>query len=134
MKKLLLIEDDKQLSHMYLKKFSNTGWDVTVAHDGSEGIQTAGSNVFDAIVLDIMLPGLSGIDVLEILRSNKKTAKVPIIVYTNYGEPANKEKCLIYGADEFLLKINATPLTLCNTVERITALKSVKDEKNIKTT
>lgn len=126
MKKLLLIEDDKQLSHMYLKKFSDAGWDVTVCHDGSESVQLAKTNAFTAIVLDIMLPGISGIDVLELLRSDKKTAMIPIVVYTNYGDKYNKDKCLSYGADEFLLKINSTPTTLCDTVERVVSLGEAK--------
>lgn len=119
MKELLLVEDDKQLVGMYSKKFHCCNFNVTVAHDGSEAIQLAKTKNFDVIVLDLMLPGLSGLEVLEILRQDKRTVKVPIIVYTNYGDPFNKAKCLTYGADEFLLKVEATPESLCKTVNKV---------------
>lgn len=126
MKKLMLVEDDKQLSKMYAKKFSEESWDVTICHDGSESLQVAKAIKFDAIVLDLMLPGISGVDVLEILRSDVKTVKIPIIIYTNFGDSYNREKCLTYGADEFLLKVDATPTSLCDTVAKVVSLKTVE--------
>lgn len=123
MKSLLLIEDDKQLSHMYAKKFSNEGWDVVICHNGTDAIQMSKEGNHDAIVLDLMLPGISGIDVLEILRSEPKTVKVPVIVYTNFGDNYNREKCLTYGADDFVLKIDSTPEGLVSVVKKVLMLK-----------
>jgi CheY-like chemotaxis protein len=119
MANLLLVEDDKQLSTMYSKKFATDGWDVTIAHDGTEGVRLGKEGDFNAIVLDIMLPGMSGIDVLEMLRSDKRTAKIPIIVYTNYGDKYNRDKCLTYGADEFVLKVDSTPDSLSQTLKKV---------------
>lgn len=104
---------------MYSKKFSTDGWDVTIAHDGTEGVRQGKEGDFDAIVLDIMLPGMSGIDVLEMLRSDKRTARIPIIVYTNYGDKYNRDKCLTYGADEFVLKVDSTPDSLSQTLKKV---------------
>lgn len=120
MKKLLLVEDDRQLSAMYLQKFQREGWDAFVCHDGQEAVQLALEKDYNVIVLDLGLPGLSGLEVLEILRSNKKTAKIPIVVYTNFGDKYNREKCLAYGADEFILKVDSTPESLIKTVDRVT--------------
>ena len=126
LKKLLLIEDDKDLSHMYAKKFSNAGWITTISHDGAEGIQKAKEKAFDIIVLDLMLPGISGVDVLEILRSDSRTVKVPVVIYTNFGDNFNREKCLSYGADEFVLKVESTPESLCETIEKVAMLKETE--------
>jgi two-component system alkaline phosphatase synthesis response regulator PhoP len=117
--KLLLIEDDKQLAEMYAKKFHMNGYDVTLAKDGSKGFEKAHAEDFDVIVLDLMLPGISGIEVLEMIRMNKKTALTPIIVYTNYNDPKNKERCITYGADEFILKVDTDPEGLCQTISRV---------------
>lgn len=119
MKKLLIIEDDKQLGAMYLQKFKTAGWDTFLCHDGSEAIQLSRVNNYDAIVLDLMLPGLSGIEVLELLRSDKKTVKTPVVVFTNHGDEYNRKKCLTYGADEFLLKVDSTPESLVKTVKKV---------------
>lgn len=123
MKKLLLIEDDKDLSRMYARKFNSAGWDVTTCYDGSEAINIAKQKRFDMIVLDLMLPGISGVDVLEILRSDSKTVRTPIVVYTNYGDSFNREKCMSYGADDFILKVDSTPEALTQTIEQIMMLK-----------
>jgi DNA-binding response OmpR family regulator len=118
-KKLLLIEDDKNLAKMYAKKFGNEGWEVVVCHDGSQAPAMAQAEGFDMIVLDLMLPGLPGIDILEMIRSDKRTVKVPVVVYTNYGDKYNREKCLTYGADEFVLKVDSTPDSLSKTISRV---------------
>lgn len=131
MKKLLLIEDDKSLSQMYAKKFSQEGWEITIAHEGSEGIQKAREGGFEMIVLDLMLPGISGIDVLEILRSDSRTVKVPVVIYTNYGDNFNREKCLSYGADEFVLKVDSTPESLCETISKVATLKETEGLEEI---
>jgi two-component system alkaline phosphatase synthesis response regulator PhoP len=123
---LLLVEDDKQLSEMYARKFTEEGFSVFVCHDGSESIQQAKEKNFDAIVLDLMLPGISGMDVLEIIRQDERTVKTPVLVYTNYGDNFNREKCLTYGADEFILKVDTTPNSLCEAIKKVINLKEVE--------
>lgn len=126
MKKLLLIEDDKNLSRMYAKKFVNDGWDVTICGDGAEGIQKSKEKSFDVIVIDLMLPGISGVDALEMIRSDARTVKVPVVIYTNFGDIYNREKCMSYGADEFVLKVDSTPEALCETINKVTMLKETE--------
>lgn len=124
MEQLLLVEDDKQLAGMYSKKFKQEGFEVTIATTGSDGIQVAKEGDFDIIVLDLMLPGISGVDVLEILRSDERTVKTPVIIYTNFGDQYNRERCLTYGADEFVLKVDSTPESLCETIKRVLIIKN----------
>jgi DNA-binding response OmpR family regulator len=124
--KLLLIEDDKHLAEMYAKKLNLSGYNVTVAKDGQSGLEKARAENFDIIVLDLMLPGIQGVDVLGMIRSDRKTAKTPVIVYTNYGDIKNKEKCLLYGADEFILKIDTDPEGLCQSVSRLLTERKIE--------
>lgn len=124
MEQLLLVEDDKQLAGMYSKKFKQEGFEVTIATTGSDGIQVAKEGDFDIIVLDLMLPGISGVDVLEILRSDERTVKTPVIIYTNFGDQYNRERCLTYGADEFVFKVDSTPESLCETIKRVLIIKN----------
>lgn len=119
MKKLLLIEDDKHLAEMYAKKFQNSGFEVTITKNGSTGIEEAKRNKYDVLVLDIMLPGISGIEVLELLRTDVKTAKIPVVIYTNSGDEEHKKKAMCYGADEYILKIDSTPESLCQTINKM---------------
>lgn len=119
MAKLLLVEDDRQLSAMYAQKFKKAGFSVSMTTDGQTGAQMAIEGGYDLVVLDLMLPGLSGVEVLELIRSNLSTAKLPVIVYTNAADDKNKQKCLSYGADEFILKIDSTPDSLVKTINKV---------------
>lgn len=104
---------------MYGKKFGLEGWDVRICHDGSLAVEMSRSDDYDMIVLDLMLPGLSGIDILGLIRTDKRTVKIPVVVYTNYGDHYNREKCLAYGADEFVLKVDSTPDSLSKTISKV---------------
>jgi two-component system, OmpR family, phosphate regulon response regulator PhoB len=119
MKSLLLIEDDKHLAEMYAKKFQNSDYEVTIAKNGPTGIEEAKKIKYDVLVLDIMLPGISGIEVLELLRTDVKTAKIPVVIYTNSGDEEHKKKAMCYGADEYILKIDSTPEILCETINKV---------------
>jgi DNA-binding response OmpR family regulator len=119
MRELLLIEDDKHLAEMYAKKFQQSDFEVTITKNGSTGLAEAKKKKFNIIVLDIMLPGLSGIEVLELLKTDVKTAKIPVVIYTNSGDIYHKDKALSYGADEYILKVDSTPESLCDTIDRV---------------
>lgn len=124
--KILLVEDDKQLANMYSKRFKKEGWGTVICHDGSASLAKVQTEDFDTIILDLMLPGMSGLDVLQLLRQETKTVATPIIIYTNYGDNFNKEKCLTYGADEFVLKVDSTPEKLTGLIKRTASLKGIE--------
>lgn len=111
---------------MYAKKFYRNGFDVTLAKDGQSGFEKAHGEKFDIIVLDLMLPGISGVEVLEMIRMDRKTALVPVIVYTNYNDIRNKERCITYGADEFILKVDTNPEGLCQTINKVLTEKKIE--------
>lgn len=127
--KILLLEDDKHLANMYSKKFKNEGWGTVICHDGYEALSKVKTEQYDAIILDLMLPGMSGLDVLQLLRQEKKTVTIPIIIYTNHGDKYNKDKCLIYGADEFILKIDSTPEKLTAVIKKFASFGGIDEPK-----
>lgn len=106
---IILIEDDPLLTKMYEAKFTSEGFRVLIAHNGQEGLELATSESADIVILDIMMPKLSGIDLLEKLRKSKKGKDIPVIILTNLTEKEEREKAIKLGVKEYLIKTNVTP-------------------------
>ena len=104
-KKVILIEDEVKLARFVELELRYEGYDVTVCHDGREGLQMVTDGNYDMILLDLMLPGLTGI---EICRRVRKFSNVPIIMLTAKDETMDKVAGLDSGADDYLTKPFAT--------------------------
>jgi len=115
--KVLFIEDDPAVAEMYKLKLELDGYTVTVARDGEEGLQMAGSSPPDIIFLDTRLPKMDGFAVLERLRSAERTKDIPVIILSNYGERELVDRGLKLGALEYLIKSQTTPANLSRGVE-----------------
>lgn len=100
-KKVILIEDEVKLARFVEMELRYEGYDVTVCHDGREGLQMVTDGNYDMILLDLMLPGLTGI---EICRRVRKFSNVPIIMLTAKDETMDKVAGLDSGADDYLTK------------------------------
>lgn len=100
-KKVILIEDEVKLARFVELELRYEGYDVTVCHDGREGLQMVTDGNYDMILLDLMLPGLTGI---EICRRVRKFSNVPIIMLTAKDETMDKVVGLDSGADDYLTK------------------------------
>lgn len=98
---ILLIEDDNRLANMVADYLGGEGFDVTIAGTGVEGIDLHTANGFDAIILDLMLPDIDG---LEVCRTIKAHDSVPIIMLTAKGDPMDRIIGLEIGADDYLPK------------------------------
>lgn len=101
MNRLLLIDDDKELSQLLSEYLTTEGFDVSVAYDGEAGIQLATQEQYSAIVLDVMLPIYNGFEVLKILR---KTHQTPVLMLTAKGDTVDRVIGLEIGADDYLPK------------------------------
>lgn len=106
---VLLIEDDPLLIKMYKTKFEAEGFRVLTAGDGEIGLKMALEQKIDFIILDVMMPKISGLDVLAKLKQNPKGQAIPVIVLSNLAEQEKAQKALQLGAKEFLVKANLTP-------------------------
>lgn len=125
MSKLLLIDDDQALSQLLSEYLVDEGFDVTPAYTGQDGLNAATSNEYDIITLDIMLPGMSGIEVLKQLR--QKNCKTPVLMLTAKGDDVDRILGLELGADDYLPKP-------CNPRELLARLKAILRRSHNETT
>jgi CheY-like chemotaxis protein len=109
MKKILIVEDDLIISQMYRQKFELSGYEIAVAHDGLKALEFAEKFKPDMILLDVMLPGMNGDDVLAKLRTKKEFADTQVIVLTNMNTELIENKFTALGVSGFLLKAEFTP-------------------------
>lgn len=116
MKKILVIEDEAQVVSFINKGLTEEGYEVSVAMDGSSGYHMFEQSKFDLIILDIMLPGINGIEVCKMIR--QKDAQVPILILTALGTSENIVLGLESGADDYLVK----PFKFIEFVARIKTL------------
>jgi len=114
--KILLIEDERPLASAVTRVLSDAGWRITWEPDGIKGFQTAMHEDFDLIILDVMLPGKSGWDILADLRAARKNA--PVMMLTALEETDDKVKGLELGADDYLPK----PFEVPELVARVRAM------------
>lgn len=120
-KKVLIVEDDEFLRSLTAKRLEKEGYEVVVAVDGESANGIAVANKPDLILLDLLLPGLDGFEVLKRARADEVTKTTPIIVFSNLGQREDIEKAKGLGANDFLIKAN---FTLDDVIEKInTTLK-----------
>jgi len=103
-KKILLVEDDVALSAVYRSRLEIEGFDIKEVHDGEDALSATVEYRPDLILLDAMMPKISGFDVLDILRNTPETANVRIIMLTALSQPKDKERAEGLGVDDYLVK------------------------------
>ena len=114
---VLFIEDDPAVAEMYKLKLELDGYRVTVAKSGEEGLDHAKNQVPDIVFLDIRLPKLDGLGVLEALRGQEQTKQIPVVILSNYSERELINRGLKLGALEYLIKSQTTPAKVAGGVE-----------------
>ncbi len=119
MKKILLIEDDKFLRELMTKKLFNMGYDVVSAINGESGLSMIKESSPDLILLDLILPGMNGFEVLEKAKKDSEIASIPIIILSNLGQKEDIEKGISLGAIDFLVKAHFTPQEITNKLKTI---------------
>ena len=104
MAKVLLIEDDASFRKAVSDVLSLEGYEVKQAPSGKTGIQAAQSDPPDLVILDLIMPGMKGLEVCQVLKQDVKTANVPIIILTGNDKDGQDIACLDMGADDYLIK------------------------------
>lgn len=103
-KKILLVEDDTTLAAVYRSRLELEGFDIREVNNGEEALTATLEYKPDLILLDAMMPKISGFDVLDILRNTPETANVRIIMLTALSQPKDKERAEGMGVDEYMVK------------------------------
>jgi two-component system phosphate regulon response regulator PhoB len=102
--RILIVEDERQLVKTLEYNFQREGLETVVAHDGNEGLRKAQTLLPDLIVLDLMLPGLSGLEVCREVRAGERTRQIPIIMMTARAEETDQVVGFSMGADDYVTK------------------------------
>lgn len=113
--KILIVDDDIELSELFQDYLNQEGFEVDITHDGTSGLQTALSGDYALIVLDIMLPDISGIEILQKIRTQSQVA---VLMFTAKGDDIDRVIGLESGADDYVPK----PCTPRELVARIRAI------------
>src|SRR6185369_12544005 len=108
-KKILIVEDDQIVANIYRNKFSVEGYDVEVALDGQSGMEMLKSFRPDAVVLDLMLPKMTGVDFMKQIRAQSDFQQLPVIVFSNTYLTNLVQEAWKAGATKCLSKANCTP-------------------------
>src|SRR5258706_9069687 len=122
MNKVLIIEDDQIVANIYRNKFSHEGFQVEIALDGSVGLELVRSFRPDAVVLDLMLPKLTGLELMKKIRSDPQFEQLPVIVFSNTYLTQMIQDAWKAGATKCLSKSNCTPKQVMEVVNSVLAL------------
>ena len=115
-RKILLVEDDTALASVYRSRLELEGFDVCEANNGEDALSLAVSEHPDLILLDVMMPKISGFDVLDILRNTPETTNIRVIMLTALSQPKDKERAEQLGVDDCLVK---SQVVIGDVVERV---------------
>ncbi|MEK7091411.1 MAG: response regulator [Patescibacteria group bacterium] len=107
-KKVFIVEDDEFLRSLTVKRLEKEGYQVDVAVDGDSALGKIKEASPDIILLDLLLPGLSGFEVLKKIREDGPVKGTPVIVFSNLGQREDIEKAKALGVNDFLIKANFT--------------------------
>lgn len=108
-KTILIIEDDKFLRELIAQKLLKEDYRVSEAVDGEEGIRKIKEEKPDLILLDLILPGIDGFEVLTKMRDDPEISSIPAIILSNLGQKEDVERGLKLGAKDYLIKAHFTP-------------------------
>ena len=108
-KTILIIEDDKFLRELIVRKLKDEKYQIVEASDGEEGLEKAKKEIPDLVLLDLILPGIDGFEVLSKIKEEHALSSVPVIILSNLGQREEVEKGLKMGAVDYLIKAHFTP-------------------------
>lgn len=117
--KILIIDDDPFIVDMYVLKFKEQGFQIDIAKNGKDGLQKIGEYKPDVVLLDIVMPGMDGFEVLSTLAQQGISPRPKIVLLTNLGQKEDVERGKKLGADDYIIKAHFTPTEV---VERVRAI------------
>lgn len=119
--KILITEDDPLMSRMYQKIFTFEGFEVVMAIDGQDGLDKIRAEMPTLVLLDVMMPKLNGLQVLEKLKADPATKSIPVIMLTNLSSQQDAENALLKGAVKYIVKSEHDPKQVADMVKEVLA-------------
>lgn len=126
MAKILLIEDDGLMSRMYGRLFTYEGYDIEIAADGEAGFVKAKEFQPDLILLDVMMPRMNGLELIQKLKEDERTRHIMVVLLTNLGIQEKLDEAMRMGAIGCIIKSNHSPEEVVKMVEEFISKKSLK--------
>lgn len=108
-KKILIIEDEEIMIDLLQRKLVKDGYEILIARDGVEGLEKMKNEKPDLVLLDIIMPKMGGIEVMEWMQKDNNLQKIPVIVISNSGQPVEIDKARQLGAKDWLVKTEFDP-------------------------
>lgn len=124
--RVLIIEDEKALTEVLSYNLQRDGYEVQVCHDGRDGLRKVQTQIPDLIILDLMLPGMDGLDVCREVRSGERTRHIPILMLTAKAEETDQIVGFSMGADDYVTK----PFSVKVLLQRVRALQRRMEAKD----
>ncbi len=117
--RLLVVEDEPFLRDLLLMKFNSEEIKVTYTDQGEEALRLAQEEQPAAILLDLVLPGMDGFEILQKLQEEETTKDIPVIVLSNLGQESDIQRCMGAGAVKVLVKAHSSPSAIVATVHEV---------------
>ncbi|HSX47605.1 MAG TPA: response regulator [Patescibacteria group bacterium] len=117
--KILIVEDDKQISNIYKFKLEKYGYDVDLAFNGQEGLTHAENYMPDIILLDLLMPVISGEEMLKQMRKFPWGASIKVIILTNISKDEAPSSLGLLGVDRYIVKAHYTPTQVLDIIEEV---------------
>ena len=115
---VLIVDDDSLVAEMYRLALIRDGYSVLVAKDGVSGLETAAASEPALIFLDIRMPNMDGIEVLQRLMADERLSRIPVVMLSNYDDSTYVKRCMGLGAKEYVVKVNIRPADLATIASR----------------
>ncbi|MCL5010914.1 MAG: response regulator [Patescibacteria group bacterium] len=119
MSKILIIEDDTFLRELMKRKTQEAGFEVIESVDGESGVKAAKEQKPDLVLLDLILPGVNGFEVLAALKEDVATSDIPVLILSNLGQQEDIDKAMRLGAADFMIKAHFTPNEIVEKAKQI---------------
>ena len=118
-KTILIVEDDKFLRELIAQKLVKEGYEISEAIDGEEGIKKIKEEKPSLVLLDLILPGIDGFEILSKMKEDPALAQIPVIILSNLGQKEDVERGLKLGAVDYLIKAHFTPGEIIEKVKNV---------------
>ena len=116
---ILIVEDDRFLRELLVRKVESAGFVTTIAVDGKEALKKIKEELPRLVLLDLVLPGIDGFEVLRQVKADPQTSKISVIILSNLGQREDVERGLKLGADDYLIKAHFTPDEIIQKVQKL---------------
>lgn len=117
--KVLIVEDDKFLRELINRKLQSENFETVLAIDGEAGIDLIIKEKPDIVLLDLILPGINGFEVLAKIKENERIKEIPVIIFSNLGQKDDIDKGMNLGAADYLVKAHFTPSEIIEKINQV---------------